>query len=244
MKVTVYSTSGKNNVTIETNATTFGQLKPTLVEHGFNLSGMKAVVGETKVTLEADGVILPTEDFKLFLMPVKTKSGVDIQSLDRPGIYSEIQRLIEKDGDSARNHFNQHGNYTRTKTIDLKDLLSSYSESTSPISASDNIIGDGVMVWVSKNGLESVLEKLLDIDSNDLSSTDESTFDEAVDELQNIIDSSSTINSVSEQSTVETKRELTPEELEIQRLAQEEKDRKLALEREANELKDMFPDVR
>lgn len=240
MIVTVYSTSGKNNVKIETSATTFGELKPFLREQGFSLDGMKAVVGETKVTLEADAAILPETDFKLFLMPFKTKSGVDIQGLDRLGVYSEIQRLITRDGDSAKEHFNQHGNYTRTKTSDLKTLLEEYEPTTTPISADTPISNDGDMILVSKSRLEASLEKLLDIDSYDLTGSDEDKLNEVTDDLQDIIDNSDTTDVVPTDST----RELSPEELKAKEEREQKRLEKEALDNEANELKNMFPDVR
>lgn len=118
--VTVYSTSGKTNVKIETGATTFGELTPQLRENGFNLDGMKAVVGETKVTLEADGAVLPDGEFKLFLMPLKTKSGGDISRSD---VYNKIKEFIARDGEKASTHFLQLGQYTRVKTTELVNLI-------------------------------------------------------------------------------------------------------------------------
>ena len=60
---------------IETEATIWGELKTALSENGVSYEKMKAVIGETKLTLEADNALLPTEGFTLFLMNKKTKAG-------------------------------------------------------------------------------------------------------------------------------------------------------------------------
>ena len=87
-KVKVYTTSGMPG-TIETNVTTLGELKPLLRQREINIDGMKLLVGETKNELALDEALLPETDFKLFLMPAKTKSGVDFDEME------EAQERIE-----------------------------------------------------------------------------------------------------------------------------------------------------
>lgn len=72
--VKIYSTLGTSG-TIETNVTTLGQLKPLLEDRGINFSGMKMLIGETKNEISMDDAVLPEGNFKIFLMPEKTKSG-------------------------------------------------------------------------------------------------------------------------------------------------------------------------
>lgn len=75
-KIKVLSTLGTSG-TIETNVTTLGQLKPLLADREINYSGMKMMVGATRNELNLDEAVLPEGDFKLYLMPAKTKSGAD-----------------------------------------------------------------------------------------------------------------------------------------------------------------------
>ena len=85
-KIKIYTTAGMPG-TIETNVSTLGELKPLLRQREINYDGMKMLVGETKNELSVDEALLPTEDFKLYLMPAKTKSGVD---------FDETEEAIER----------------------------------------------------------------------------------------------------------------------------------------------------
>lgn len=73
-KIKIYSTVGVSG-TIETNVTTLAELKPLLSQREIDYKGMKMLVGETRNELSQDEALLPEGDFKLYLMPVKTKSG-------------------------------------------------------------------------------------------------------------------------------------------------------------------------
>lgn len=86
-KIKIYTTAGIPG-TIETNVSTLGELKPLLRQKEINYDGMKMLVGETKNELSVDEATLPTGDFKLYLMPAKTKSGVDLEY--------EIEEAIER----------------------------------------------------------------------------------------------------------------------------------------------------
>lgn len=86
-KIKIYTTAGIPG-TIETNVSTLGELKPLLRQREINYDGMKMLVGETKNELSVDEATLPTGDFKLYLMPAKTKSGVDLEY--------EIEEAIER----------------------------------------------------------------------------------------------------------------------------------------------------
>lgn len=121
-KVRIYSTTGQTNLQLEFQGTTFRELKELMSQNRVTYSGMKCVVGETKLTVEHDQALLPDGDFTLFIMPVKTKSG----ALSRSEAYAQIKSLIERDGDRARNHFNADKNYTNKGTDLLNSLLDSY----------------------------------------------------------------------------------------------------------------------
>ena len=89
-KIKIYTTAGMPG-TIETNVSTLGELKPLLRQREINYDGMKMLVGETKNELSVDEAVLPTEDFKLYLMPAKTKSGVDFDEMEEA-----IERIEDK----------------------------------------------------------------------------------------------------------------------------------------------------
>lgn len=96
-KIKIYTTAGMPG-TIETNISTLGELKPLLRQREINYDGMKMLVGETKNELSIDEATLPEGDFKLYLMPAKTKSGVDFDemedTLDR--IENKLDRVLSK----------------------------------------------------------------------------------------------------------------------------------------------------
>lgn len=82
--------------TIETSAGTWGELKEEISETLSQFKNVKAVVGETKTTLESKGAHLPTTDFSLYIWPEKTKSGNDIAS--------EIEAVSQMDYNAIRRY--------------------------------------------------------------------------------------------------------------------------------------------
>lgn len=96
-KIKIYTTNGMPG-TIETNVSTLGELKPILRQREVNYDGMKLLVGETKNELSQDEAILPEGDFKLYLMPAKTKSGVDFEEVEEniTNIYETVGNIEEK----------------------------------------------------------------------------------------------------------------------------------------------------
>lgn len=96
-KIKIYTTNGMPG-TIETNVSTLRELKPILRQREINYDGMKLLVGETKNELSQDEAILPEGDFKLYLMPVKTKSGIDFEEVEEniTNIYGIVENIEEK----------------------------------------------------------------------------------------------------------------------------------------------------
>ena len=96
-KIKIYTTAGIPG-TIETNVSTLGELKPLLRQREINYEGMKMLVGETKNELSVDEATLPTGDFKLYLMPAKTKSGVDLDEMEYSieRIENKVDRILSK----------------------------------------------------------------------------------------------------------------------------------------------------
>ena len=96
-KIKIYTTAGIPG-TIETNVSTLGELKPLLRQREIDYDGMKMLVGETKNELSVDEATLPTGDFKLYLMPAKTKSGVDFDDMEYSieRIENKVDRILSK----------------------------------------------------------------------------------------------------------------------------------------------------
>ena len=96
-KIKIYTTNGMPG-TIETNVSTLRELKPILRQREVNYDGMKLLVGETKNELSQDEAILPEGDFKLYLMPAKTKSGIDFEEVEEniTNIYGIVENIEEK----------------------------------------------------------------------------------------------------------------------------------------------------
>ena len=101
-KIKIYTTNGIPG-TIETNVSTLRELKPILRQREVNYDGMKLLVGETKNELSQDEAILPEGDFKLYLMPAKTKSGVDFDEMEETleRIESKVDRILSKLGNES-----------------------------------------------------------------------------------------------------------------------------------------------
>ena len=103
-QIKIYTTVGTGG-TIDTNARTLGELKPLLMEQGINFDNMKLVVGETKAELSLDEALLPESNFKIYLMPAKTKSGVDFDEMEEKieemeiavsRIESKVEQILAK----------------------------------------------------------------------------------------------------------------------------------------------------
>lgn len=86
-KVTIWSTQERSTQTIETSAKTWGELKNELS----NVGNTRAVIRETRNTLESGQAQLPNQDFTLFLYPEKVRSGRTVK----------IQKVKEDDWDNT-----------------------------------------------------------------------------------------------------------------------------------------------
>jgi len=94
--IKVYSTVGASGEVV-TNVETLRELKPILVSKGIDIAGMKLVVGETRNELSIDEAVLPSTDFKLYLMPQKTKSGsIEGDLEDIADTVDRLESIIER----------------------------------------------------------------------------------------------------------------------------------------------------
>jgi len=107
MKIRIYTTlNGKVINDYATTAKTWGDLKAQLIRDGYyNEGGSKAVLRETKATLEADGIVLPPtgmSTYTVFITPTKTKSGAKAYQFTEDQIEMFVENLVETVGDAIR----------------------------------------------------------------------------------------------------------------------------------------------
>jgi hypothetical protein len=75
--ITIISTQGDQRVTLDTNVSTWGQLKEEINGEGtMSANDAKAMIRGTRESLNSNGDVLPTGDFTVFLTPSKIKSGL------------------------------------------------------------------------------------------------------------------------------------------------------------------------
>jgi hypothetical protein len=75
--IRVISSQTNSAKTIQSSATNWGDLKNELANHFSGVSDMKAIVRDTRVTLEAADAVLPTGDFTIILSMKKIASGTE-----------------------------------------------------------------------------------------------------------------------------------------------------------------------
>lgn len=136
MVVTVFSTKGQKKTTVESVSQVWGDLKQDLLNLGIETDGMKAIIGETQLSLESTGAILPDYNFTLFLSPVKVKSGGNVEEYS----YKECKDFIKEavaDSAEAKEFF---GNYTTKSTTTLRSLISDWLDKWAVEPTDDNIV--------------------------------------------------------------------------------------------------------
>jgi hypothetical protein len=81
--VVVASAASNTAKKFTTTATTWGELKAQSDMRGLIAGEVEAIINPGKQTLGRDESVLPTEDFSLFLIPLKNKAGSDYVELAR-----------------------------------------------------------------------------------------------------------------------------------------------------------------
>lgn len=124
-KVTIVSTKNNKVKFYETAATTWGELNAE-INKDFDLSKLKATENINKTTLEHVDTVLPEGEFRVFLRPVKTKSGHDFDSMK----FGEL-RATFKDNEEIKKFLTgkvsaSGRNWTQLKTEELKEFLKEY----------------------------------------------------------------------------------------------------------------------
>ena len=122
-KITIVSTKNNKVKHYESDVTTWGDLNA-LITGDFDLSNLTATENINKTTLEHVNAVLPTGDFRVFLRPVKTKSGQDFSEMK----FGEL-RATFKDDDAVKKFLTGKGNgrnWTQLKTDELRTFLTEY----------------------------------------------------------------------------------------------------------------------
>ena len=97
MRTVKVSTSGADGlIEVVTEATTWAELKSDMEDAGISTDGMKGVVRETKVSLEANDAQIPEGNFTVMLFTGKIKSGA----------FDHAQMMIDL-RDSIENAYNK-----------------------------------------------------------------------------------------------------------------------------------------
>lgn len=122
-EIVAYATKGGKIAKINTDAKTWGELKPLLKIEGYDLNSLLAAESINRADLVNDLAVLPEGPFRVFLRPKQTKSGADLPYKE---VRAKVQELIASDGDVAKAHFNEGKNYTTKKGDELNVLLNSY----------------------------------------------------------------------------------------------------------------------
>jgi len=92
MRTVKVSTSGADGlIEVETAATTWAELKSDMEDAGISTDGMKGVVRETKVSLEANDAQIPEGNFTVMLFTGKIKSG----AFDHAQMMRDLRDSIE-----------------------------------------------------------------------------------------------------------------------------------------------------
>jgi hypothetical protein len=163
-EIKVFSTLTRRK--IESSATTWGELQTELRSEKVRFDNMKVAIGKSKLMLEHPEAELPTSPFTLYLMPMKTKSGYDVEDIENFS-YDELRDIVRdlflKDSDVAHKHFNTGDHYTNKKKDNLKELVIDWfsndyeeEEVSSVIPVETNNIQDAVSI----NYLQHIVEQL------------------------------------------------------------------------------------
>lgn len=252
-KVTVFSTLGKNAQEFTTGATTWGELQSNLKEMSIQYSGMKAVIGENKHTLESDKALLPTEQFTLYLMPVKTKSGAD-----RKALMQSIKEFVVANPLQKANFIIDGKNMTQLPTAKLEELVAKFIGGSTTAATSTAKKEEAKPVKAEKATpaakVEGKIEEtptvdslVAEIDSTLADSKHKDKVMTSVAQIVALLGGNLNVAVGSTKAPVAEKPE-APKETEAQKFQREEKERKEALNRklakEADDMMSEFKDVR
>lgn len=178
-KVTIVSTKNNKVKFYETAATTWGELNAE-INRDFDLSNLKATENVNKTTLEHVDAVLPEGEFRVFLRPVKTKSGGhDFDNMK----FGDLRATFKNDEEVKKfltGKVSASGrNWTQLKTDELRDFLKEYhskGKKTKPV----------VAEVVEENVAQEVVEETTDTEGIELNTLEK--FETAIALLQEVND--------------------------------------------------------
>lgn len=225
--ITVFSTKGKQKAKIETAATTWGELSDLVRDEGYDLDRLHATENINRNDLVSSQAILPEGPFTLFLRPKETKSGLNVEGLG----FKQLRDLVKehKDEEGFMDHLNSTGvNYTRLKTSDLADLLSSWNPSAEGAPEPQQETAPDVEETDSPNAIEEVnnskrVEAMQKIAEEILSNTESEEVEMRVEAIMDELAGLKEEVQEEEEANRETPEEKA-ERLENERLEQEARD--------------------
>ncbi len=191
--VTVFATKGKRTAKIETDVTTWGELKSLVSNEGYDLGSLNATESITRTDLAHQDAVLPTGDFTLFLRPAKTKSGVDYSSMGFKELRAE---LTQTDKEALASETGK--NWTRCSKEDIATYLSNKSAGASTTTSTTDDASEEASENASENAIENadnntariaLVEKLL-AEIKDTCETDEVSdrVDLVSDEIEGLVE--------------------------------------------------------
>lgn len=135
--VTIFTTLGKNAQEFKSAGSTWEEIQKDMKHLNFDYSGMKVVVGDTRLTVESPRAVMPEGNFTLFFMPVKTKSGAEYS---RSELFSLMKAEVEKKK-TIKETFQIDGkNMTQLSTPVLQVLWRNYKTgSTDSVSVPETV---------------------------------------------------------------------------------------------------------
>ena len=153
-KITVFSTQAKSSQVIESSASTWGELKAEMTDVG----NVRAVLRETRNSLDTPSSKLPDQDFTLFLYPQRVKSGNEENvTLEKKKRTVKVRKLQEAPWDTAVDQEVEEalGNYQKEfkELLDSVVLKEDLMPSKEEISA-ENLLEQEAAVLAAELGIE------------------------------------------------------------------------------------------
>lgn len=165
--IMVANTKTQKRCTIESNATTLGELKRDFDAAGIDYSGMTFTEGISKTSLLDDASQLPTNILykgkptnNLVILLTNTKKNIASGALDRKEAYAIINDCGNELKEFILNVTGQ--NYTRVKTEELFQLIKRFKDSEVEVDDEDDDYEDDEAEEVEKENTEVVEEMTLD----------------------------------------------------------------------------------
>ena len=159
IKVTIFSTKGLDKKVIETSATTWGELKEEVSEF-YDMDNLQATENVNRTDLVHESAVLPTSDFRLFLRPIKTKSG----SLKYT--YQQARAIISNNEELQDQIKQDYGlNYTNLNTRVLNEAIVKFYNEEEDIE-DENIVKIRTIVEELSTYLENFLFRLGGMEPN------------------------------------------------------------------------------